>query len=72
MSKLNIVAISGDAMQVMLEDGTLLSIRAKHGADGREVEDWDDAVSFLVVDHRATPALLISIPVDAVEYSGEA
>lgn len=72
MSKLEIVAMSGEAMQVMLADGTLLSIRAKHGADGREVEDWNDAVSFLVVDHRTTPATFISIPTANVEYSPEA
>lgn len=72
MNKLEIVAMSGEAMQVMLADGTLLAIRAKHGADGREVDNWDDAVSFLVVDHRTTPGTLISIPIANVEYSPEA
>lgn len=72
MNKLDIVAMSGEAMQVMLSDGTLLAIRAKHGADGREVENWDDAVSFLVVDHRTVPGTLINIPCANVDYAPEA
>lgn len=71
MQQLNIVAMSAEAMQVMLEDQTLLSIRTLHTADGRETKDWDEAVSVLVVEHRTRPPTLLSIRLDAIQYSPE-
>lgn len=67
-----IAAMSQSEMRVMLEDGTILAIRSIHGQDGREVESWEDATSFLITDHRTTPPTLMSVQIDAVEFSPEA
>lgn len=68
----DIVAISQAEMRVMLSDKTILAIRAIHDSHGQETQDWDEAASCLIVDHRTRPATLISVQLDAIEYSPEA
>jgi hypothetical protein len=72
MQQLNIVAMSDEAMQVMLEDGTILPIRTLHTAEGRETSNWAEAKSMLVVDFRTRPVTLISVKLDAIQFSPEA
>lgn len=67
-----IAAMNAGAMQVMLADQTILAIRAIFDGDGHQVDDWDDATTMLVVDHRTVPPTLISIPIADIEFSPEA
>lgn len=72
MQQLEIVAMSRPEMRVMLSDETILAIRTLHDDTGHETKDWDEAVSMLIVDHRKNPPLLISVQLDAIEFSPEA
>lgn len=72
MQQFEIVAMSAEAMQVMLSDQTILPIRAIFDDTGHQVDDWDDAATMLVVDIRTTPSTLISIPIADIEFSPEA
>lgn len=67
-----VAAVSGDAKQIMLTDGTILPITAFFDGDGRETDDFAGCKSFLVTDFRTNPPTRISIQTDAIEYSPEA
>jgi hypothetical protein len=71
-SVLSVAAISGEAKQIMLIDGTILAIRSFHDEDGRETDDFEGCTTILVVDHRTRPPTYISIATDSIEYSPEA
>lgn len=70
--QLDIVALSQTEMRVMLSDETILAIRTLHTPEGRETSNWDEATRMMVVDHRSTPPILISIPIADIEFSAEA
>lgn len=46
-----IAAISTATREVMLDSGTILPVIRLYDADNQEVEDWDDATSFLCGPH---------------------
>jgi hypothetical protein len=70
-ARLDIDAMSEEAMQVMLADGTILPIRTLHTEDGKETDNWAEAKSMLVVDFRGIPPLLMSVKLDAIQFSPE-